>query len=195
MGVYTSPVQLQRAQQRKFAKMHLLQRNVHKELMSESQKDYALGSGGGVSEKALRQMGHPFAREGAAARGIVKNKAKFKTFGRSYRTVQSTKGGGSKVTQRSQVTKGIIQPLPINKQTGALRRSFKRYGSFEITYMGFAAPHAKYVLSPQGTKKMVARGFYSKRHSVTDLGWLARRHRARAGAAIRALRQQQRGLN
>lgn len=195
MGVYTSPVQLQKAQQRKFLKMELNQRNVHKELMARAEKDYALGTGGGVSEKALAQMGHPFAREGSAARGIVKNKTRFKTGGRSYRTVRSKKGGGSKVTQRSQVRNGIIQPLPINKQTGELRRSFKRRGTFEVTYMGFTAPHAKYILSPQGTKRMVARGFYSKRQSQTDLGWIARRHRARAGAAIRALRQIQRGLN
>lgn len=183
MGVYTSPVQLQRAQVAKFARMNLLQRNVHKELVSQAQKDYAGGTGGGVSTKSLKDMGHPFAREGNAARGIVKNKGKYRSYGKSY-------------GKKRQVSRGIIQPLPINKQTGKLRSSFKRYGSFEITYMGFAAPYAKYVLSPTGTKKMIARGFYSKRAgSIADLGWLAKRHRARAQAAIVALRNQQRGLN
>lgn len=196
MGVYTSPIQLQRAQARKFARMELLQKNVHKELLSESQKDYAIGSGGGVSTKSLRAMGHPFAREGSAARGIVKNRGKFQTAGKTYRTTFTKKGGQVGTKNLAQVRRGIIQPLPINKQTGKLRSSFKRYGTFETTFMGFFAPYAKYVLSPTGTKKMIARGFYSKRAgSIQDLGWLAKRHRARAQAAIVALRNQQRGLN
>jgi hypothetical protein len=145
-------------------------------------------------------MGHPFAREGSAARGIKgKDKqAKFKGYGKRY-SFQSTNKQGNVVSQsQTQVkAKGKVNPLPINKQTGELRRSFfktKYGGKDRVVWMGFRSPHAKYVLSPTGTKHMIYRGFYSrsKNGGVRDMGIIAQRHRARSAALVQSVRARQR---
>jgi hypothetical protein len=61
-------------------------------------------------------------------------------------------------------------------------------------WMGFRSPHAKYVLSPTGTKKMIYRGFYSrsKNGGVRDMGIIAQRHRARSAALVQSVRARQR---
>lgn len=201
MSVYQRPADLTRAQQRRFDAMHLTHLKAHEELVGQGQNDHNAFTGGGLSSKALRQMGHPFAREGSAARGIKDpaKQAKFKGYGRRY-TFQATNKQGKVVTQsQSQVrAKGRVNPLPINKQTGDLRRSFFRtkYGGRDnVVWMGFRSKHAKYVLSPTGTKHMIYRGFYSKSRnttSVRDMGIIAQRHRARSAALVQSVRARQR---
>lgn len=60
--------------------------------------------------------------------------------------------------------RGRVPSLPINRQTGRLKRSLRRKTlaeSSRITYeVSFTAPYAKYVLSPSGTRKMVGRGYW-----------------------------------
>lgn len=54
-----------------------------------------------------------------------------------------------------------LSPLPINVQSGRLRRSFRTFRRRElVTQMQFTARHAKYVLSETGTRRMVPRGFW-----------------------------------
>ena len=201
MSVYQRPADLARAQQRRFDAMHKTHENVHDELVGQGQNDHNAYTGGGISKKALRAMGHPFAREGSAARGIKdkKKQAKFAGYGKRY-TFQATNKQGKVVTQsKTQVgAKGKVNPLPINKQTGQLRSSFFRtkYGGKDrVVWMGFRSPHAKYVLSPTGTKHMIYRGFYSKSRnttSVRDLGIIAQRHRARSAALVQSVRARHR---
>lgn len=57
-----------------------------------------------------------------------------------------------------------LSPLPINRQTGRLQRSFRSFRrtqeSGTITQMQFMASYSKYILSLRGTKTMLPRGFY-----------------------------------
>jgi hypothetical protein len=185
--------------------MHLTHVAAHEELVGQGQNDHNAYTGGGLSKKALRAMGHPFARSApgsSAARNIkgADKQKKFKGYGKRY-AFQSTNKQGKVVTQsKTQVgAKGKVSPLPINKQTGELRRTFfktKYGGKDKVVWMGFRAPHAKYVLSPTGTKKMIYRGFYSKSRNSTgrDVGIIAQRHRARSAALVQSVRARQRKI-
>lgn len=196
MAVYQRPADLARAQQRRFDAMKLTQKVAHKELVDQGTLDHKAFTSGGISENALEAMGHPFAREGKGARGIVKNKGKFYNYGNTY-SFQSTTKKGVRIRTQQQISRGRVNPLPINKQTGELHRSYFRsgyIGSSLTVRMGFKAPHAKEVLSPKGTKKMIYRGFYSKSKTSkgSDQGIIARRHRARSSALIQSIRKRQR---
>lgn len=197
MSVYQRPADLAKAQQKRFDAMKLNQLSAHKELIDQGAADHMLYTGGGISKKALRQMGHPFARNGASQRGIVKNKDKFRTYGNRYTFLSTTKKGVV-TDSKTQVSRGRIDPLPINRQSGKLRQSFfktKQTGANHRVQMGFRVNHAKYVLSPTGTKKMIHRGFYSKSKAtknLQDYGIIARRHSARSQALLQSLRAKQR---
>lgn len=109
---------------------------------------------GSISTKQLRRMGHPYAKalrmkaESAQPR-ILKTR-------RLVKKVLGTKSG-------------TLAPLPINKQTGRLKKAqylktwrsgadiFYRYGFNESE-----CRYAKWVLAPQGTRRMRARGFWVK---------------------------------
>lgn len=104
---------------------------------------------GGISTKELRRRGHPFGRR------------------RGRNTLKLI--GGSKGSQqrfRTTTKSKIATPLlPINYQTGKLRRSFRiipEQGFGLQSYrLQFTAKHAKFVLRQGGTKKMVARGYWT----------------------------------
>lgn len=78
----------------------------------------------------------------------------------------------------------LIPPLPINRQTGRLQASLRVFRRGETqAVLQFTAPHAKFVLAPLGTAKMLPRGFWIE---------MRRRHNARVGQRLaqhrRALR-------
>lgn len=157
---------------------------LHDDLVSQSVRDHAELTSGRVSAQQLRRMGHPFGRLGGqgsdtGARGIVRGRESLSDAARRKGNV---------------IRKTMLMPLPINRQTGRLRASFFSRGPFgpHRTYeLGFSAPHARYVLSPIGTERMVARGFYSARPGATglDMGAIAKRFRARLAGAARYLRE------
>ena len=102
--------------------------------MVEEQKQEAIRlTSGDVSSAQLRREGHPF--------------------GRSFT------GNRRRGRQR-----GTRARLPINKQSGELQKSlrvFRRISGEGVTFqLQFTSPHAV-VLSPGGTSKMVARGFWT----------------------------------
>lgn len=75
----------------------------------------------------------------------------------------------------------LIPPLPINRQTGRLQASLRVFRRGENqAQLQFTAPHAKFVLAPQGTAKMLPRGFWVE---------MRRRHNARLGQRIRKHRE------
>jgi hypothetical protein len=144
-----------------FAQVGITAKEVHKVLVDGGEQDHFEFTQGQIKERTLRAMGHPFAREGNASRGN-----------------QNRKHG-----RRS------VAALPINEQTGALRRSFHRHDLNDkdlVTRMGFEVPYAKFVLSPTGTKNMIARGFYT---SGGKLGIIRKRHRLRLAVAKKVYRQ------
>lgn len=150
MPVYYSVAKFGKAFEAKLDKIKLEPLAVHKLVVREAIKDHSEYTNGRISTRELRSMGHPFGRNFAGRTAV---------------------GRGANRGRRR------VKTLPINRQTGDLRRSFfkREVGSAvsPITQMGFGVGYAKYVLSPTGTKKMVARGFYSVAGSP---GIIRRRH-------------------
>jgi len=199
MGIYTTPTALMVAQRRRFAGVRLTMQKMHKVAYEGGREDHLDYSDGSVSTKQLRAMGHPFGRLGGAGtnsggRGIVKNRGQFKGAGGYLATsgVKTSTGYGFKTGVKSVVSGGgKIRSLPINRQTGKMRTSLQLAGPSgpnQVVRIGFNAPYAKYVLSPTGTSKMIARGFYSNGASVANLGVIAKAHRARNRGLILAVR-------
>lgn len=121
-------------------------------------------SQGPLKSKTLAAMGHPYAKRGAkvtgAARGIT-----------SKRKFQSSLKGQIKKS-------GMVQRLPINKQSGRLHRGIvnKRTPGNRISYSVYSsAPHAKYALKVGGTKYVVDRGLKGPK-GLMRKRWLLRRH-------------------
>jgi ribosomal protein L32E len=198
MGVYQNATSLVKAQQHRFRLMALNQLTAHKELVERGREDHFIFTRGGISSKTLAAMGHPFARDGNAARGIDKNPGRYANSGNAYIQSYSSKGlnKNRKVFQVDR--KGRVNPLPINRQSGNLQNSYFRTnytGKDYVVKMGFRSPHAKYVLSPVGTRYMIYRGFYSRfanSSNVADRGIIAKRHAARSQALVQALRAKNR---
>jgi hypothetical protein len=104
--------------------------------------DYKRFSRGSVSTKELRSMGHPFGRTGG---GMQRGQTQAGRVGRS----------GGQFTRR-----GVIKPLPINRQTGRLYAGIKMVRTGRHSWEIFSdAPYAKYIYAPEGTSRMVGRGF------------------------------------
>jgi hypothetical protein len=82
--------------------------------------------------------------------------------------------------------KGVLAPLPINKQTGKLHAAITLSGPHgpKLAYDLFSNVRdgRQYVLKPEGTSKMVGRGLLGK------TGRLRARHRARSAAYVDVLR-------
>jgi hypothetical protein len=203
MGIYTTPTALMVAQRRRFAGVRLTMQEMHKVAYEGGREDHLDYSDGSVSTKQLRAMGHPFGRLGGAGtssggRGIVKNRGKFKGAGGYLATSgHKPKGLSSDFYYFKRGVKSVvsgggkIRSLPINRQTGRMRTSLQLAGPSgpnQVVRIGFNAPYAKYVLSPTGTSKMIARGFYSNGTSVANLGVIAKAHRARNRGLILAVR-------
>jgi hypothetical protein len=200
MATFHRPAQLMQHIQKRADTHVRSMRDVHRELWRGGIQDHAQLTSGRVTSDELRQMGHPFGRQtsgdrSTGVRGIQGDASRFATAGRTVTTsriVRSKKWGERKVTKTrsTQIRKGVVLPLPINKQTGALRRSFfasAEMGPSREVRMGFGVEYAGYVLSPNGTKYMTARGFYSSRNgtqSLAEMGEVARRHRSRRSGLI-----------
>lgn len=156
-------------------------RDAHRLLWKGGVEDHAKLTTGAVSTKQLRQMGHPFGRKvsGDVSTGV--------------RGIQNGGSIGSRQRKKgNMVRKGVLMPLPINKQTGKLRRSFNKTpetGPDLTVDMGFKVPYSRFVLSPVGTRYMTTRGFYSVGKSTAALGAVAKRHRARKSVIINAARK------
>ena len=135
MAVHYSPKAFGQAFERRIANINGGIKEVHTLLIEGGTADHNEFTAGKIKSKQLRKEGFPFARANGGARG-------------------KTNAG----RKRSR------NPLPINEQTGELRRSFFKTspsGINQVSRMGFRAKHARFVLRPGGTKKMQDRGFYS----------------------------------
>ena len=103
---------------------------------------------GGISSKELRRRGHPFGRR--------KNRVTTPMYGRGM-VKQGHRVHKTKVTTPTPL-------LPINRQKGTLAKSFRVIPEQGIGLqsfrMQFTARHAKFILNPKGTKKMVGRGYW-----------------------------------
>ena len=164
MGVFTSPTQLRIHQRARFARVIGDQKKVHQMAARGGRKDFRESTQGGVKTSTLIQMGHPFGRLKSGNRS---------TGGRGIR------GDGRRLGSagiKGQITrKGVLRPIPINRQTGRLHAGIRLQGPTGRMHeyrLFSSAPYAGYVLNPEGTRYMVARGLLGRS------GLLRKRHRA-----------------
>lgn len=169
MGTFSSPVQLRLAQEKRYQNVRHTIRRATEELATGGFDDFHSQTVGSLSERDLRRVGHPYARKPRVL------------------NIQSLSGKrGFAQGKKTQVTaRGRVQDLPINRQTGRLKRGIrlqsKRGG---LQYDLFSdAPHARHVLSPQGTKNMRPRGLLGPK------GLLRKRHQARHAGIVMAVRK------
>jgi hypothetical protein len=172
MGIFTSPVALMNHQKARFAGVKVTMKAATAELAKGGYEDFKSQTVGGLSTRQLRQMGHPYAR---SAR--VLNIAKLS----GYRGVSQGK--------RHQITsKGRVEDLPINRQSGKLNRGVRLISKNGGTMFDLFSdvPHAKFVLALDGTLHMRPRGLLGPK------GLLRKRHKARHAGIVQAVRLQQR---
>lgn len=148
MAVFRSAQVLANSQQNRSRKVVHAWKIEHKKMAGDLGRDMQDMVSGSVKTKELRRRGHPFGRR----KGRISLKL--------YRNT------GRKQTWRAGPKSRVPTPLlPINLQSGRLRRSFRIIPQTGIGVQSFrlqfTARHSKFVLAQGGTKKMVARGYWS----------------------------------
>ena len=165
MGVYTTPTQLAVAQKQRFMRVMHKQEEVHTELARAGLDDFLEAVSGPLSSKQLRRMGHPYAKTGLGPRGTKP---------------------GAQSSLKGQITKGgFVKPLPVNVQSGQLRRLTRLTGPSGVNReytLGSYAKHARFVLRRGGTKRMVERPVFDH---------VKKRHRARIAVLMAEVRRAQ----
>jgi hypothetical protein len=167
MARFTNPWDLARHEEATFEEIKRRARSIHTGGVVKIAKD-AAGQllSGDISTKEFRAAGHPMARNTLSRRGFRRTRDPFR------------KGRGQmseKVRGRHAGAAVGFPKLPINEQTGALKRSMRvvgeidtgrliqEYGSgqpaSQMLRIGFVQAYAAYVLRKGGTRLMVDRGY------------------------------------
>lgn len=144
MATFYSPSALARHIKKRLSTNSSLIRTFHTEMVEQLLIEAQRKTSGGTSKATLAALGHPFGRKAGSHS--------------KYNPV--TKRWTTKWARR----RGKLPVMPINVQSGRLRRGFKirrqrKQGFGQILEMVNIAPYAKYILSPTGTSKMVTRPF------------------------------------
>lgn len=163
MGVFSTPAGLAIHQKKRGILTVANINQAHTVLATQGKRDFQALTSGGLKAKTLRAMGHPYAKTGGAVPGAARG--------------ITSDGNWKKAGYKKQVSKsGMVRRLPINIQTGRLRGQIQLDGprGSQKTYQLYSrAKYAKFVLSLDGTDRMVARGLKGPQ------GELRRRHKAR----------------
>lgn len=155
---FTKPLDLYKHQMARFAMVQRVITDMHREIAYRGHTDAMDLTRGGVSSKQLRAMGHPYGRNRVAQGG-------------QYRP-------GRK--------RGMLPSLPINKQSGGLRsrlRVVRTSGGIQAFKLTAGVHPGNWVLNPDGTRKMVGRGFFLE---------IKKRWRARNKALLDTVKSRQR---
>lgn len=171
MSTYRDIRKLAIAQRRRFAIIKASMETGHAALAKAGHEDLQENTGGRISSKTLRRLGHPFGR-GPMPDG-----------GKLQRASQRAK-------TKAEIGRSKVPMLPINRQSGQLRRGifFRRTnGGAQAFSLGSSARHNKYIFNPAGTKKMVGRGLMTLNNP--KMGLLERRWRARDRELIEHVRE------
>lgn len=131
---------------RRLDKTVRMMKTEHQHLAEALKRDAKELTSGGISSDQLAAMGHPFGR------------------GRGRRMFKAPGRGATRYRAKGDGRKGYAPLLPINRQTGRLYRSWtitRVSGGIQSFQIGPAVSYARYVLAVGGTKRMVARGFWS----------------------------------
>ncbi|MFZ4483741.1 MAG: hypothetical protein ACOYOL_07160 [Chthoniobacterales bacterium] len=166
MATYTSSAALLLAQTDRFRRMKGTAQQVHAQLAREGYADHIALTSGGISSATLAAVGYPFAKR----RRPINKKA-----------------------LRAAGFRGGVPLLAINVQTGGLRRGFRFGKSGNAWEVANSVAYAKFILNPQGTIRMVGRGFMGQPSTgAPRTGETVRRWRARNLGMLLKLRDLQR---
>ncbi len=176
--VYTSPVALAMAQAETFRRVGRKHHQLHDQVAFFGKDDFFDVTDGPLKQDDLDEAGNPYARlrtrVPGAARGVTDKGRAARLRGRAM---------------KGQVTKqGQVKRLPINIQSGALRRGITLagpQGNARAWKLYSSAPHARFALAIKGTKYVVPRGVKGKD------GVLSKRHKARMQVILRKVIQEQ----
>lgn len=147
MATFASARSLAASQSKRFGLVSRAIRVEHKKLVHTVADRMVDMASGRISTKELARRGHPFGRKK----------------GRITMTVKSAATANQRF--RAHKTRPVVPTplMPINRQSGELIRSLRiipEHGGAQQSYrVQFTSPHAV-VLSPGGTKNMVARGYW-----------------------------------
>lgn len=170
MRRFTRPIDLMRHKEQQLRKIRFNFEHEFGKIAEAYHEDAIKFTGGGINSKQLAKMGHPYGR------------------GTSSKT--SAPGGLKR--------RGKAPNVPINMQSGRLRRSWymkvRSSGGRKVWTIGNSARHARYILSPWGTKKMVGREIWGHPNYAkgAPIGLMARRARARLKGLVNAVRARNR---
>ena len=171
--IHSRPANLVRAQLKRFEAIGADVRAMHKDLAEQGKVDFMDLTGGGISKRQLAALGHPFGRgNSGGVRGVRGGR-------------QTTRYKWAHVAAGKRISRGVLDPLPINIQTGELRAKmhfdYVRGPSGRQSFdLGSKAPHEPFIFSPTGTGRMTARGYFPE---------VKTRWKARNSAFVRFLRQ------
>ena len=137
---------LYQAQVQRFKNAQVTAEQGFREIAEAGRTDLVELTSGRIDKRTLAKLGHPFGRGASAAES----------------TPSGLGRGASRAKLKAQIGRGKLPYMPINVQSGQLRRTVhitwsKRRGSI-VADVGSSAPHNKYILFPAGTRKMVGRG-------------------------------------
>lgn len=162
MRQFSKGIDLYKAQMIRFERVEQTAKALHRDIADLALQDAIELTSGGISERTLRKLGHPFGRNavrGTATRGRMRGSAK-----------------------------GFIPLLPINEQSHKLHDALRLDPIEELGatqsfgLMAGDVEYAKYILSDSGTVFMIGRGFR---------GEIRRRWAARNKAFIDYIRREQ----
>lgn len=154
---FTKALDLYKHQMGRFRMMNAGMRQMHEQVARSGYQDSQELTSGGVSSKQLRAMGHPFGRN----RGFTNG------------------------TYRPGRKRGALRSLPINRQTGGLRARLKlsrTSGGIQSFKLSPGMHPGNWVLNPDGTRRMIGRGFHSE---------IKRRWRPRNKALLDTMKRRQ----
>lgn len=143
MATYRDAAVMARAKKARFAKKRRSLEAETEEIALGLKAEAIRLNSGTTTQRQLDEKGNPFGR----GRGRKTTVEKFK--GRR---------------RRGRRAKGFAPLLPINEQTGRLKRSLRlvrvRRGDTTSYRLFFTVRHAKWILAPGGTSRMVSRRFW-----------------------------------
>jgi hypothetical protein len=186
MGTFITPAGLYMRQKARFAMVTLTMNQAHEQLAEGGYEDFRDQTKGSLKSDQLAAIGHPYKRRTGpldirALKGFVglnENEVNKKT-GKRYR-----RGSLQQVTNT-----GTVKDLPINIQTGRLRRGIRivsrRIAGNRVFDLYSDAPHAAFALAVDGTKYVRPRGLLGPN------GLLRIRHKVRHNALVEPVRRSQ----
>lgn len=156
MGRFSSPLALYDAQSSRFRRLGMDMRRGHEDIARAGLGDMIELTGGRVSQKTLRRLGHPYARGQSRSGSISAANA----VGRYTR-----RRGSSRAKNARAGLTGGAPLLPVNRQSGRLQGSMRLRrvsGGVQSFRVGptRAAGKSLYGIIPGGTGRVVARGFW-----------------------------------